>query len=38
VITLKQTRLAYTHILRSKEFDGQVGSDQFGAISLSYAY
>lgn len=38
VITLKQVRLAYTHIVRSKEFDSQSQSDQFGAISVSFAY
>ena len=38
VLTFKQTRIAYTHIVRSKEFDGQDQSDQFGAISVSFAY
>ena len=35
VLTLPRARLAYTHILRSKEFDTQESEDQFGAISLS---
>lgn len=38
VLTFRQTRIAYTHIVRSKEFDGQDQSDQFGAISVSFAY
>lgn len=32
------TRLSYTHTWRSKEFDTQNDSDQFGAISLSIAF
>ena len=32
------TRLAYTHTWRSKEFDTQDDTDQFGAISLSVAF
>jgi len=31
-------RLAYTHILRTKEFDGQHNADQFGALSLSVKF
>lgn len=34
-ITVDQIRLAYTHVWRSKEFDGQPRGDQFGAISVS---
>lgn len=38
VVTLKRVRLAFTHILRTREFEGQDEADQFGALSLSYAY
>ncbi|WP_429913148.1 lipid A deacylase LpxR family protein [Govanella unica] len=31
-------RLSYTHILRSKEFDGQQSTDQFGSINLSFNF
>jgi len=31
-------RVAYTHILRTKEFDGQDTPDRFGALSLSYQF
>ncbi|MGH6947373.1 MAG: lipid A deacylase LpxR family protein [Kiloniellales bacterium] len=31
-------RLAYTHVLRSKEFEGQDDADRFGAVSLSFAF
>ena len=34
-VTLGPVRVAYTHILRSKEFDGQGKPDQFGSLSLS---
>jgi hypothetical protein len=35
---LGPTRLAYTHTWRSKEFETQDDTDQFGAISLSVAF
>lgn len=31
-------RIAYTHIIRSKEFDTQENIDQFGAISVSFRF
>lgn len=33
--TVGETRIAYTHILRTKEFHGQDKNDQFGAITVS---
>lgn len=38
VLTVSQVRMAFTYVMRSKEFDGQDKPDQFGAVSLSYAY
>ncbi len=38
VLTFPWARLAYTHILRSKEFETQADVDQFGAISLSFRF
>jgi hypothetical protein len=37
-IILGRVRLAYTHVLRMKEFDQQDDSDQFGAVSLSVLF
>ena len=34
-VTWGNTRLAYTHIFRTPEFEGQEDSDVFGGISLS---
>ncbi len=34
----RQLRIAYTHILRSPEFDGQPEGDKFGALTLSYQH
>jgi hypothetical protein len=34
-LIIGRVRLAYTHVLRTKEFDGQDHSDQFGAFSIS---
>ena len=31
-------RVGFTYIQRSREFDGQVGSDRFGQLTLSLAY
>lgn len=31
-------RLAYTHILRTEEFEGQETPDRFGSLSLSYQF
>jgi len=39
VITAFETvRLAYTNVFRSKEFDGQDGTDQFGSLHLSFRW
>jgi hypothetical protein len=37
-VIIGSVRLAYTHILRSKEFDEQDDTDQFGALSLSVKF
>ncbi len=34
-ITYKSYRFGYTHVFRSKEFNGQVKPDQFGSLTLS---
>lgn len=34
-VTVGGVRLAYTHIFRTKQFDGQPRADQFGSLSLS---
>jgi hypothetical protein len=34
-IAWRNIRLSYTHVLRTREYDGQDGDDAFGAISLS---
>jgi hypothetical protein len=34
-ITIDQYRVSYTHVWRSREYDGQLRGDQFGAISVS---
>lgn len=33
-----RTRLAYTHVIRSREYDGQDEADKFGALSLSVRF
>jgi hypothetical protein len=38
VVTIRQVRLAYTQIFRTREFDNQREADNFGALSLSYAF
>ncbi|MCB2100657.1 MAG: lipid A deacylase LpxR family protein [Rhodobacterales bacterium] len=37
-VTLDRYRLAYTHIFRTPEFEGQGKPDQFGALSLSVRF
>jgi hypothetical protein len=37
-ILYQQVRLTYTHVLRTKEFEGQVGPDYLGALTLSAAF
>ncbi len=36
--TIYDTRIAYTHIIRTKEFHGQQRNDEFGAITVSYRF
>ena len=37
-ITYENVRLAFTHVMRSREFDGQSEPDRFGALSLSVRF
>lgn len=37
-VIIGRVRVAYTHVLRTKEFDGQDHSDQFGAFSVSMIF
>ncbi|MGE0659235.1 MAG: lipid A deacylase LpxR family protein [Reyranellaceae bacterium] len=37
-IFLGRTRLAYTHVLRTKEYKGQKGMDQYGALTFSVGF
>lgn len=37
-VTVGQVRIAYTHILRTPEFEGQQGLDNYGAISASLRF
>lgn len=34
----KNMRVAYTHVLRTKEFEGQKNADEFGALTFSYRF
>ena len=36
--TYKNTRLAYTHIFRTREFDEQGNPDEYGAVTVSYRF
>jgi hypothetical protein len=36
--TYETVRVAYTHVFRTKEFEGQRDPDSFGALTLSYRY
>lgn len=36
--TYQNVRLAFTHVMRSREFDGQSDADRFGALSLSVRF
>lgn len=38
VITFKKIRLAYTHVIRTREFRGQDGKDQYGAVTLTVRF
>jgi len=35
VLTFDRVRIAYTHICRTREFEGQESGDNFGAVSIS---
>jgi hypothetical protein len=37
-MTWQDVRLSYTHVLRTREFDGQRRGDNFGALSLSVRF
>jgi hypothetical protein len=37
-LQISRLRVTYTQIYRTKEYDGQDSADQFGALSLSYAF
>lgn len=37
-VVIDGVRLAYTHVLRTREYVGQDASDQFGAFSMSFAF
>lgn len=37
-LTYRNVRLAFTHVMRSREFDGQSEADRFGAVSLSVRF
>jgi len=34
-VTYKQVRFAFTHVMRTREFDGQAEPDRFGSVSIS---
>lgn len=38
VVIWQRVRLSYTHVLRTREFKGQSGGDNFGAMSLSASF
>lgn len=38
VLAWREARLSYTHVLRTREFDGQDENDGFGAVSLSLPF
>lgn len=35
-VIIEDVRFAYTHVVRSREFEGQAHTDQFGALSVSF--
>lgn len=37
-VFIGRTRLAYTHVLRTKEYKGQKGMDQYGALTFSVGF
>lgn len=38
VLTFKRTRLAYTHVIRTREFRGQRGKDRYGAVTVTIRF
>lgn len=38
VFAWQRVRVAYTHVFRTKEYEGQRGSDDFGALSVSIPF
>jgi hypothetical protein len=38
VLTFPEFRVAYSHVFRSREFEGQAKGDHFGAVSLSLLF
>jgi hypothetical protein len=38
VLTWHNVRLGYTHVMRTREFETQDESDNFGAVGLSIRY
>jgi hypothetical protein len=37
-VTWKGARLSYTHVRRTREFETQARSDDFGAFAVSFAF
>ncbi|MAL77960.1 MAG: hypothetical protein CMN55_02420 [Sneathiella sp.] len=37
-LTIRDARIAFTHVFRSREYEGQDGKDEFGAISVSVPF
>ena len=37
-VTWRDFRLAYTHVFRTPEFDGQNGLHEYGSLSLSVKF
>lgn len=37
-LTFEDVRVAYTHIFRTREFNGQEENDEFGAVTVSYRF
>jgi len=37
-VTFGGVRVAYTQVMRTKEFDGQLNADQFGALTVSFRF
>ncbi len=37
-VTVSTLRFSYTHVFRSEEYRGQIGGDQFGALTASVRF